>query len=346
METTRDLISAQGLRVFVTTVFSKCGLPEAAAAVVADVLVDADLRGVSSHGVALLERNVRRIRSGSAKARPEIRVVRDQGPTALLDGDGGLGFVVAHRAMTLTMEKAAKHAVGVVGVRNANHFGAAGYYASMAAERGVIGLVASNAASIMAPPGGVTAVVGNNPLAVAVPGGVEGTLLVDMALSVVSYNRVRQAANRGEKIPLGWAMDKRGEPTEDAKAALEGLLVPIGGHKGFALALILEVLTGPLTGGFFPWEVLERGHQGMGLFFLAIDPAAFLPAAEFRARVDELVRRIHSSEKQPDVERIFAPGERSALTRRERQTHGIPVSTLPWADLVRLAQEFQVALPA
>ncbi len=339
-------IASEELHRFAVEVLVRCDLTDADAGVVADVLVDADLRGVSSHGIALLPRNVQRLRRGKAKPRPEIRVVREQDAVMVLDGDAGLGPVVATRAMTHAIERAARHGLGAVGVRNANHFGAAGYYATMAANRGFIGLVASNAASIMAPPGGVTPVEGNNPVAVACPAGSEVPLVVDLALSVVSFNRIRQAARRGETLGQGWALDRHGEPTEDPSVALEGLLLPIGGHKGFALALVVDALTGPLTGGLFPWEVLANDHHGMGFLFLVIDVAHFVPVDEFRARMDTLLRAVRASESRSDGEPVRTPGERSAASRRERAVAGIPISSLPLADLQKLGEELKIPLPA
>lgn len=339
-------VTAAELTRFATDVLARSGLPEQDAAAAAAAYVDADLRGVSSHGLALLGRNVGRLKRGSARARPDIRIVRDDGPIAVLDGGAGLGPVVAVRGMRWAIEKASIHGIGAVGVRNANHFGAAGYYAAMGAEHGMIGIAASNGGSNLAPPGGTSAVVGNNPLAIAVPSERGPDLMVDMALSVVSYNRIRQAAQRGERLGAGWALDRRGDPTDDPAAALEGLLLPIGGHKGFALALALETLTGALTGGYFSSEVLARDHHGMGFFFLVLDVARFGPSEHFRSRVGDLLERVRASERRPGVERIITPGERSAEAKRRHLTEGVPVSSLPWTELERLAQDLQIPLPA
>jgi LDH2 family malate/lactate/ureidoglycolate dehydrogenase len=342
---TAGVVEAARLHQFAVDVLCRCGLLSDDAGVVADVLVDADLRGVGSHGLALLPRNVQRVRRGKANPRPSIRAVREGGAVAVLDGDAGLGPVVATRAMAWAIERAAKHGLGAVGVRNANHFGAAGYYATLGAERGFIGLAASNGASIMPPPGGRTAVEGTNPIAVGFPSGSEPPLVVDLALSVVSYNRIRQAARIGEALADGWALDQHGEPTTDANAALAGLLLPIGGHKGFALALVVDALTGPLTGGLFPWDVLANDHHGMGFFFLAINVGHFVPTDEFRARMDTLVRTVHAGERCAGVEAIRTPGERAAASKRARTASGIPVASLPWSDLQKLADEVGVALP-
>jgi len=338
-------VEAARLHSFAVEVLGRAGLADDDAAVVADVLVDADLRGVSSHGLALLGRNVQRVQRGKANPRPTIRVVREQGAVAVLDGDAGLGPVVATRAMAMALERAAAHGLGAVGVRNANHFGAAGYYAALGAERGFIGLAASNGASIMPPPGGTTAIEGTNPIALGFPSGSEPALVIDLALSIVSYNRIRQAARLGEPLAEGWALDKDGEPTTDPGAALDGQLLPIGGHKGFALALAVDALTGPLTGGLFPWEVLEADHHGMGFFFLAMDVGHFGPVNEFRARIDTLVRTVHASARRPGVDSIRTPGERAAASKQARVAFGIPVASLPWSDLRKLAGELGVTLP-
>jgi LDH2 family malate/lactate/ureidoglycolate dehydrogenase len=345
-ERSGQVVDVAALRGFAVGVLSRCGVPEADAGVIADVLLDADLRGVSSHGLALLARNVQRVRRGKANPRASVRVVQDRGAALLLDGDAGLGPVVATHAMGRAIERAATFGLGAVGVRNANHFGAAGYYAALAAARGFIGLAASNGASIMAPPGGTSAVEGNNPIAVACPTGTEPPLIVDLALSVVSFNRLRQAARLGETLGPGWALDKHGEPTTDATAALEGLLLPIGGHKGFALALVIDALTGPLTGGLSPWDVLANDHHGMGFFFLAIEVGHFVPIAEFRSRMDALLQMVRAGDRRPGVDAIRTPGERSSASRRDRLARGIPIASLPWSDLQKLAAETDVELPA
>lgn len=339
-------LAVEVLRRFAIELLARCGMAKHDAEVVTDALLDADLRGVSSHGLALLPSYLLRLKEGTANPEPHIRTIRDSGAVALIDGDAGLGPVAAVRGMEIAIEKALKHGVGAVGVRNANHLGAAGYYATLAARRAMFGLATSNAAAIIAPPGSASRVLSNNPIAVAFPAASDPYVLVDLTLSVVSYGRIRRAAQRGEKIPLGWALDHSGVPTEDPAAALDGLLLPIGGHKGFGLALVLDVLTSALTAGFAPWDILERKHHGMGFFLLAINVSDFLAIAEFRDRVDSFVRRIRDGKRLPGVERLYVPGDRSAESRRDREANGIPLSSLPWDELRRLAAELGVSIPS
>jgi LDH2 family malate/lactate/ureidoglycolate dehydrogenase len=334
------------LRRFAIELLARCGVTKHDAGLVTDALLDADLRGVSTHGLALLPSYLLRLKDGTANPEPHIRTVSEGAAVALIDGDAGLGPVAAVRGMELAISKALKHGVGAVAVRNANHLGAAGYYATLAARRTLFGLATSNAAAIMAPPGSASRVLSNNPIAVAFPAVSDPYVLVDLTLSVVSYGRIRSAAQRGEKIPLGWALDQNGVPTEDPVAALDGLLLPIGGHKGFGLALVLDVLTSALTAGFAPWEILERKHHGMGFFFLAINVSEFLALADFRERVDSFVRRIRDGKRLPGVDRIYVPGDRSAESRRTREENGIPLSSLPWDELRRVASELSVSIPS
>ncbi len=334
------------LRQFVVEVLGHQGVPSDDGGVVADALLYADLRGITSHGLALFPGYLQRLVAGSITAQPAISVVEDFGAIGVLDGGNALGPVAARRGMGLALDKAAQFGVGAVGVRNGNHFGAAGYYAALALERGMLGLATSNAAAIMAPPGGTTPVVGNNPLAVAAPGGQEPPIVVDFALSVVSVNKIRQVANRGGRLPEGWALDRAGRPTDDPQAALEGLLVPTGGHKGFGLALVTEILASVLPGGLFAWDVRERQHHGMGFFFLALDVQRFLPDGSFTARADALVRRIAAAERLPGVDRLSAPGSRAAASALALAADGIPLDRLPWAALQRIAAESGVRMPA
>ncbi len=323
------------LRQFVVEVLGHQGVPSDDGGVVADALLYADLRGITSHGLALFPGYLQRLVAGSITAQPAISVVEDFGAIGVLDGGNALGPVAARRGMGLALDKAAQFGVGAVGVRNGNHFGAAGYYAALALERGMLGLATSNAAAIMAPPGGTTPVVGNNPLAVAAPGGQEPPIVVDFALSVVSYGRIRRAAERGERIPATWATRADGTPTADPAMALAGLLAPFGGHKGFGLAVAVELLTAALTGAALSWEVAAAQQRGQpenrGHFCLAIAPERFQTAEAFHRRMTVLANRIRRSGSTARV-----PGQRAEQDARTAHAHGIRLSEVVRAELEAL----------
>ncbi len=323
------------LRTYAAAVLEALGVPAPDAADTADAYVEAEAQGLSTHGLRLLVRDAHKLSAGSITAQPAISVVEDFGAIGVLDGGNALGPVAARRGMGLALDKAAQFGVGAVGVRNGNHFGAAGYYAALALERGMLGLATSNAAAIMAPPGGTTPVVGNNPLAVAAPGGQEPPIVVDFALSVVSYGRIRRAAERGERIPATWATRADGTPTADPAMALAGLLAPFGGHKGFGLAVAVELLTAALTGAALSWEVAAAQQRGQpenrGHFCLAIAPERFQTAEAFHRRMTVLANRIRRSGSTARV-----PGQRAEQDARTAHAHGIRLSEVVRAELEAL----------
>ncbi len=339
-----ELFDHDNLRSFAAACLQQVGLRQGDALTVAHTLVESDMRGVQSHGLALLPRYLRRLSSGAVKARPDISVIRETECLALMDGDNGLGQLAGVRAMEVAIRKARNHGLGAVAVRNANHFGAAAYYAMLATEADMIGFATSNAASIMPAPGGVSRVVGNDPVAFALPSGEGGPVVVDVALSIVPVNKLRLAAMEGRDIPCGWALNRAGEPTTSPQEAMEGLLLPIGAHKGFGLALVADVLTALLSGGVFAWELHDRQYVGMSHFFLALDVSRFVPLAEFKARMTELVARIHSSQTVPGVERLYAPGEIEAECKRKRLTSGVPLPSGIVEELKAVAVEIALRL--
>jgi len=316
------------LKTFTKNVFMKVGVPEEDALTAAEVLVAADMRGVSSHGVARLDIYVKRILAGVVNTKPRITVVKDSGPLALVDGDNGLGFVVGTKAMSLAIEKAKKYGIGAVGARKSNHFGIAGYYAMMALKHDMIGFATTHASPLVAPTGGKAPFFGTNPIAVAIPAGTQPPVVLDMAVTVVARGKIEEAIRRGQKIPLGWALDKDGRPTEDPHEALKGTLLPIGGYKGYGLALVVDVICGLLTGASYGKNVgslfgdLTR-PQNLGHFFAAIDVNAFQPADEFKRKMDEYILEIKNSPKAEGVEEILLPGEPEWRKTREALEKGI-----------------------
>jgi LDH2 family malate/lactate/ureidoglycolate dehydrogenase len=238
------LVPAGALLEACGRILEKVGVPPEQARIIAEVTVEADLRGIGSHGLLRLPAYVHRVQAGLMAADTQLKVVRERGATVLLDAQGGFGQVAGVYAMNQAIERARQHGVGFVAVRNANHFGIAAYYTMMALPHRMIGIAATNAAPSMAAWGGTTPVLGTNPISVAIPTGQDVDIVLDMASSVVARGKIRAAATKGERIPLGWALDAEGRPTEDPQAALKGTLLPIGGPKGYGLALVVDVLAG------------------------------------------------------------------------------------------------------
>jgi LDH2 family malate/lactate/ureidoglycolate dehydrogenase len=317
------LVRADDLRACTQAIFQAHGLPEADAAVVADTLVEADLRNVRSHGVMRVPTYLRGLERGSIVARPTITLVEDNGPVAVLDAGRGMGQVGAHAAMRQAIDRARAHGVGAVGLRASNHCGALAYYALMALESQCIGLSITNAGINMAPTGGRDRLVGNNPLAIAVPTRRDWPMVLDMATSVAAGGKLDMAIIREEPIPLGWALDARGEPTTDPRAARDGgSLLPVGGPKGYGLSVMLDVLAGVLSGARFGAGL---GLPGSGQFFLALDVARFMPVADFLDRMDALIDQLHASALAPGARRIYVAGEIEAEMRARRLAEGIPI---------------------
>jgi LDH2 family malate/lactate/ureidoglycolate dehydrogenase len=329
-------IAPERLKATIAGIFAGCGLPAEDAEVVADSLVEADVRGVSSHGVVRVATYVKAIRDGSINPRPNVRVVVDRGPRAVVDGDGGMGQVGAYRAMGLAVARAQAEGIGAVGLRHGRHCGAMAYWALQALAADCIGFATTNAGLNMAPTGGRSKIVGNNPLAVAVPTNLAWPLVLDMATSVVAGGKLDVAAIRGERIPLDWATDAEGNPTDDPVHARQGLLLPVGGPKGYGLAVMLDVLAGVLTGARFGGGL---GPTGSGQFFLAIAVEGFMPVGEFKARMDQVIDQLHRSERAPGTERIYVPGEIEYEKARVRRDQGIPLEETVVRQLDDLASE-------
>lgn len=346
------VVSAERLRDFAAGVLGACGVPAGDAATAAGILVEADLRGVHSHGVLGLLVYVKRLRAGGIAPRASVTPVKEHGAALLLDGGNGLGQVVGAAAMGHAIARARETGVALVGVRNSNHLGMNGAYAMMPLPHDMIGLV-TNAGSgnLLAPWGGIERLLGTNPIAIAVPAGDEPPPVLDMATSQVSKGKIALAAARGEStIPPGWALNVRGEPTTDAREALEGLLVPVGGYKGAGLSFMTGLLAGVWVGGFFGREVRElfgppEVPQNTGHLMAAARVDAFIELAEFKRRVDAAIREIRSSARAAGVEAILAPGERGHRLAARRRAEGIPLDAEVCRKLEAVADEVGLREP-
>ena len=330
------LIRSDILEKAVIAVFVGTGLPPRDATIVANSLVEADLRGVSSHGVVRVPGYVAGLRDGSINPQPSLDVAFESGSRAIVDGDNGMGQVAAQKATDLAIRLAREHGIGAVGLRRSRHCGAMAYWANQALAADCIGIATTNAGLNMAPSGGRDKIVGNNPVAIAVPTNLAWPFVLDMATSVVAGGKLDVAAIRGEKIPLDWATDPDGRPTDDPLVGRKGLLLPVGGPKGYGLALILDVLAGVLTGARFGGGL---GPPGSGQFFLALQVEGFMPVAEFKNRMDQVIGQIHESAIAPGFGRIYVPGEIESDKAQARLTGGLPLEKAIVDDLNRLLVE-------
>lgn len=318
--------------------FVAAGIQPADAAVVAEDLVAADLEGVASHGAMLVPMYIERIKSGSVSKLSRGDVVSDQDASVVIDAGHALGQLTARQAVEIAVERASKFGMATVAVRNAFHFGTAGRYARMLADEGCVGMVMSNTRPLMPVTGGAEPLVGNNPLAIAVPSAGDFAPEVDMAMSAAAMGKIRNAAAAGQSIPEGWAADRDGAPTTDPKAAIEGMLLPAAGPKGFGLAFIIDLLSGGLSGGAMGADVrplygkLDDPYQCSNVF-IAINVGHFVPRSDFEQRAKAEQDRVSASRRAPGVDRVYAPGE-FAYAARERAGGRVKLSAAAYNSLI------------
>lgn len=346
----RRYFQAEALADFAAQVFARAGLPPADAEHVGRSLARADLRGVDSHGVTRIPIYVERLRRDLVNKRPKIRIDVMGAGVAVVDGDNGMGAVVGRRAMEAAISLAKDAGTGAVAVRGSNHFGTGAGYAYQAVEARCIGVACSNAPPTMAPWGGRVRYFGTNPLAVGIPAGRYPPIVLDMATSNVARGKIILAAKRGETIPEGWALDPEGRPTTDAEAALAGAVLPFGGPKGSAIALIIDVLSGVLSGANFGRHIPDlydnlAERQDLGHFFLAVEVERFIRYDTFTARVDQLIEGLKACPPAVGHAEVLLPGEIEARTEAERQRRGIPVTGEIIDRLVAVGNELGVAFP-
>ncbi len=317
---------------FITTCFEKLGVPSDDATIAANVLVLSDLRGVDTHGVIRFRPDswyVKWLRDGSMSAKPNIRTIAENGATALVDGDNGMGMVVDHRAMEIAIQKARSFGVGMVAVRNSRHYGMSAYYAMRALPHDMIGIAMTNASRQVVPTFGRDARYGTNPLCFAVPANEELPFVLDMATNTAAAGKLELAARLEKAIPLGWALDQKAEPTHDPRVAQKARrLLPLGGtreggsHKGYGLGILVEILCGVLSGTI---TALNEIQEPRGHFFGAINIASFRAVTSFKADMDRLMRELKSTPPVRGEERVYVAGEIEFETARERTERGIPL---------------------
>ncbi len=325
-------IGHEKLTRFVQAAFEKLGVPHDDAQIAAETLVAADLRGVDTHGVIRFSPHawyVKWLSDGSMTAKPNIRVISETPSTALLDGDRGMGMVIGHRAMELAIEKAKSCGIGMVGVRNSRHYGMSAQYAMQALAHDMIGIAMTNAGRQVVPTFGREARFGTNPMCFAVPGDKELPFVLDMATTTAAAGKLELAARLEKSIPTGWALDEKAQATEDPRVAQKARrLLPLGGsrdngsHKGYGLAVLVEILCGVLTGTL---TALNADQDPRGHFFGAIRVDAFRPVAEFKQDMDRLIRELKSTPPIEGQKRVYVAGEIEFETAEERAERGIPL---------------------
>ncbi|NPV69237.1 MAG: Ldh family oxidoreductase [Firmicutes bacterium] len=321
------------------------------AATVADTIVEANLSGVDSHGVSVLPTYLKRLRAGATNPRPRVAIVREGASFAVYDGDNGLGAITAVRAMRRAVEEAREKGAYLCLCRNNTTFGAAFYYSMMAAGEGMIGVTMCNAPPSVAPWGGRVFLLGTNPVSIAVPAGDQPPIVLDMATSAAAKSKIYLARDRGEPIPPGWAVDSEGRSTTDPEEALKGALLPLGGHKGYGISLMVDILAGALSGAGCLDGVgslhhrMDRG-QNVGFLLAAVNPAVISGDGCFEEAVRAVAAKVRSCPPAKGTERVLLPGEIEEETKRRRLADGIPVPRQVVADLEKEAGEMGIRVTA
>ncbi|GHV50280.1 lactate dehydrogenase [Deltaproteobacteria bacterium] len=349
---TGTYVNHKTLQSWAKAIFIKIGVNESDATTLTDSLIAANLRGVDTHGVTrMLMIYVKRIQCGVMNAVSEIEVVREKPATALIDCHNSIGQVGARFAMQKAVEKAKVTGTSFVATTHSNHYGAAAYWAMMALEHGMIGFSSVNAPAAVAPTGGRSPMFGTNPFAIAIPAGNNIPFVLDMATTVVARGRVALYEKQGKALAEGWAFDASGKPTTDAKAALNGLLAPVGGYKGYGIAFAVDILSGVLTGSnfgkHFPGMLAENLEKptDVGGVFAAIDINCFMDLQEFTDRMETALAEVRGCDKVEGVERIYIPGEIEHDTSVERARTGVPLPDSILAEFVGLGDALGIPFP-
>ena len=360
-----ERLQADALRGFCARALEKLGVPKADAEITAKVLVEADLRGIDSHGVARMSRYVSGIQQGMMKPKANARIVHETASTATIDGDAGLGQPVSNRAMQLAISKAREHSVGFVAVRNSNHYGIAGYYAMMALAEDMIGICTTNTEVIVVPTFARNAVLGTNPIAIAVPAGKERPFVLDMSTATVTRGKIEVYARLEKQIPLNWATDENGVATDDPARVLKNIidrrgggLLPLGGaeeesggHKGYGLAVAVEIFSAVLSGALYANRVYPKTKDGkplpsgIGHFFGAMRIDAFRPKDEFKRDMDDLISRLRNTPKTAGAPRIFIHGEKEFEEAEKLAKLGVPINKKVAEDLRSIAKQVGIDAP-
>jgi L-2-hydroxycarboxylate dehydrogenase (NAD+) len=341
------MVSAESLSKFVAGIFQGAGCGHQGARDMAECLVQTNLWGIDSHGVLRTPEYLKRFQSGAMNNQPEVRTVKTGGALEVLDADNGAGYVAGRAAMSRAIELAKSGNIAAVGIINSNHCGAASLYARMALEHGMIGIAMSNVAPNMVAPGGSKPITGNNPIAVAVPTFGEFPFVFDISLSAVSGGKILVAAKNGEQIPLGWATDREGHPTTDPNVGFKGFLLPMGGHKGFGLSLLVDILCGVITGGSFQNElksmyVYPGDPSNTAHLMLVINPLCLMSKDDLKTRMADFFETVKQSPMWDEDSEMLLPGEIEYRKEKERLSGGIPIPEPLYDELVQLGKDLNL----
>ncbi len=328
------ILTKEELSETIQELLTKVGVSAEDAAVTADVMADTNARGVESHGVRWLDIYLQRIQAGGVSPVTNLETVKDKGSLLVLDANNGLGQVAMHSAVEMGVKKAKENGVAIVGVRNTNHFGACAYYTEMAAKMGMVSFVCTNATPLMAPWGGIDLCIGTNPLSYGFP--TKSTpIILDMATTAFARGKVFIAERKGEQIPEGVALDKNGAPTTDPKAALEGIMLPASGPKGFGLSLVIDLLCGIMTGAKYGTHItpifgtIEKS-QNIGHFAFFLNIEDFVPEEEYYKNIEDNIANMKKSRLAQGYDRIYMPGEIEAGIREKNLKDGISIPKPTW----------------
>lgn len=355
------IYSYQQLFDFTNKVFQHIGCPAEQAELATEVLLSADLRGVDSHGVARLSGYVRLWEAERVNAKPVIRIIHETPSTAVVDGDSGLGLVVAPFAMQVAIEKAKNAGTGWVSVQNSNHFGIAGYHAMMALEYEMIGMAMTNASPLVAPTFSTERLLGTNPICVSIPAGEEPAFVADLATTTAANGKLEILQRKNQEAPMGWIQDKEGHPSTNAhELKTGGALLPLGGdrehgsHKGYALGAVVDIFSAVLSGANYgPWVPpfpayvpMPTGMPGKGIghFFGAMRVDAFRPASDFKQHMDNWIRRFRSAKPVEGEEKVLIPGDPEREMHAVRLKEGIPLLDAVETDLLKIGERFGIKL--
>ena len=350
-------VGEEDLKTAIAAILKRNGVPSDQAAIVGDVLVAAELRGIETHGVGRLKSYyIWRLQNGYMNPEPKLQVERNYGATFVLDADNGLGHPACHAAMKRCIELAEQYGVGMGGVKNSNHYGIAGYYSMMALEKNMIGVCLTNAQPLIIPTYSKRRLLGSNPISIAVPAGKEPAFVLDMATSVVPYGEIQVHKRKKMAIPQNWGADSRGKPTTDPSAVINGGgLLPLGGsaadagYKGYGLSAAVDILSGVLTGASFLSSALSSQESadpcGIGHFVAAVKTEAFIDPDEFKTRMDSFIKELKSAPLADDCERIYVAGEKEFMQWEENRKNGVPVHETVWEELIEMCHENDVNPP-
>ncbi|TVY42506.1 putative oxidoreductase [Lachnellula subtilissima] len=328
-DTKYSYVTASAAKDFVEGVLVGNGVAAANAAIISDCLIKADMRGVDTHGMNRIPSYMDRVAQGvlNAKATPELKKLTPV--VAQVDGKNGFGFLAAHQGMQCAIEMAKEFGIGMVSIKHSNHFGMAAWVVQQAIDAGMMSLVFTNSSPALPVWGGQSKLMGVSPIACGAPAGKERPFILDMAPSIAARGKIYKAKRRGEKIPLDWALDADGKPTDDPSEALKGVMLPMGGPKGSGLSIMMDVFSGVLSGSAFAGHVTNPYDPSkpadVGHFLIAIKPDLFMSLEDFKERMDYLYQRVVGSDKAAGVDRIYFPGEMEQLRHEERMKTGIPL---------------------